>query len=222
MGFAYRIRLGAWLLIGLNLLMAFGSIGVFLRMAPAIEIIIERNDRSLRACEAMLVSLAMPEVSGSDGADLPFQVFEKALADARENVTEPYESEAIAEISRFFQPAFQKDDDSLKQTLSAILRLSDINRAAMVRADQKAKQLGTAGAWGIVFMAIAVFLCGLIFVRSMVRGVIQSLLEITAVMAAFRSGDTLRRCTHRPAAFPREMQVLFSHINALLDRKSGR
>jgi len=41
------ITLGLWLLIGLNMLMAFGSIGIFLRMAPAIELINFRNARSL-------------------------------------------------------------------------------------------------------------------------------------------------------------------------------
>ena len=36
MRLAQSVRLGAWLLIGLNLLMALGAIGILMRMAPAI------------------------------------------------------------------------------------------------------------------------------------------------------------------------------------------
>ena len=49
MRLAQAVRVGAWILVGLNLLMAVGAIGIFNRMAPAIAVIIERNERSINA-----------------------------------------------------------------------------------------------------------------------------------------------------------------------------
>ena len=65
MRLAQAVRVGAWVLMGLNLLMAVGAIALFNRMAPAIAVIIERNERSIGACVDMLASLAG---TGSDAA----------------------------------------------------------------------------------------------------------------------------------------------------------
>ena len=46
---AQSMKFGAWVMIGMNLLMAFGAIWVFTRMAPAIREILSRNARSLYA-----------------------------------------------------------------------------------------------------------------------------------------------------------------------------
>jgi len=43
MKLAQSVKIGAWLLIVLNLLMAFGSIWKIMRMAPAIKVIIAQN-----------------------------------------------------------------------------------------------------------------------------------------------------------------------------------
>ena len=59
MRLAQAVRVGAWFLVGINLLMAVGTIAIFSRMAPAIAIIIERNDRTLEACEDMLAIMAV-------------------------------------------------------------------------------------------------------------------------------------------------------------------
>ena len=58
MRLAQAVRVGAWILVGLNLLMAVGAIGIFNRMAPAIAVIIERNERSINACVDMLAIMA--------------------------------------------------------------------------------------------------------------------------------------------------------------------
>ena len=52
------IKFGAWIMISLNLLVAFCAIWMFSRMAPAIQEILSRNARSLYACEQMLGFLA--------------------------------------------------------------------------------------------------------------------------------------------------------------------
>jgi hypothetical protein len=100
--FAQSVKLGAWFLISLNLMMAFGSIWVFMRMAPAIEIIIEQNERSLEACEEMLSILVLVNPSSKDTAQLESR-FLNALNRADKNITEkeePIAIDAILKIKR--------------------------------------------------------------------------------------------------------------------------
>jgi hypothetical protein len=52
-------RYSLWVIICLNVLMALGSIWIFMRMSPAISLIIERNEHSLQASEDMLTSVAV-------------------------------------------------------------------------------------------------------------------------------------------------------------------
>ncbi|MDO5565085.1 MAG: hypothetical protein Q4G59_00410, partial [Planctomycetia bacterium] len=60
MKLTHSVKVGIWCLVGLNLLMAFISIWVFVRMAPAIEQIINRNTKSIDAGQNMFSCLAEP------------------------------------------------------------------------------------------------------------------------------------------------------------------
>ena len=114
MKIAPSVRLGAWLLIGFNLLMALGSIWIFMRMAPAIEIIIERNERSLEACEEMMASLAM--ISRNTRTDAMLKAtFENALKRAQNNITEKEEPAVLATIQADFADAFLGDRTALQK-----------------------------------------------------------------------------------------------------------
>jgi hypothetical protein len=215
MRLAQSVRLGAWLLMGLTLLMALGAIGVFQRMAPAITVIIGRNDHSIQACEEMFVSLV--PVGGNPALDEVSQArFTAAFERAKNNVTEPDEPAALKVIGQSSTAAFLGDPDARRQTVAGILQLCSINREAMILADRRAQQLGEAGAWGIVFMAICVLLVGMVFIRRLERCVIHPLEEIHAVMTAQRSGETRRRCTG--VDLPRDVQVMFDDINEMLDQ----
>lgn len=208
------VRLGAWILIGLNLLMSFGAIWIFMRMAPAIEIIIAQNQVSLQACEHMLAAVAMQD--GEDpAAPQHLDSFTKALDTALNNITEPDEPGVLGDIRRSYAAAFAGNGVARRQTVAAILRLGEINRAAMIKADGKARQLGYAGAWGVVFMASGVFLTGLLFLRSLKKNLVDPLEEIDAVVGAFRHGDTLRRCTTKDGS--RNIKQVFGNVNELLD-----
>ena len=101
--------------------------------------------------------------------------------------------------------------------MAAIRRFGAINREAMFRADHAARRLGHAGAWGVVFMAISVFLVGVIFIRNLTRRVAKPLEEIHTVIAAQRRGETMRRCSG--ADLPQEMKIIFSGINEILDQR---
>lgn len=218
MKLAQSVRLGAWFLILLNLMMAFGSIWIFMRMAPAIEIIIEQNELSLYACEEMLSDLALADSSYKDVTRLEIE-FLKALDRAKNNITEKDEPIAIENISRNYAKAFQGSFKSREKTVSAILHLAEINREAMITADRKAQQFGNAGAWGIVFMASAVFMVGILFMRGVKRSLVRPLEEIHSVIKAVRAGDTMRRCTGVDA--PRDIRSVFGGINDILDKNTS-
>lgn len=214
MKLAQPVKVGAWILIAMNLLMAFGSIWIFMRMAPAIEVIIAQNEVSLESCEKMLASLSRVTTSDShDGAAIAG--FLKALAKAKNNITEQEEPPVLDTISRHYENAFKGDDFSLNRTIKAIEDLGEINRSAMRRADARAQQLGYAGAWGVVFMATVSFMVGIIFLRSMKKNLTEPMQEIDAVVTAFREGDRMRRCTMRNPS--RSIRNIFGNINELLD-----
>lgn len=218
MKLAQSVRLGAWFLIALNLVMAFGSIWVFMRMAPAIEIIIEQNERSLHACEEMLSNLALVDQSAKNVDQLQSE-FLKALQRAKNNITEKEEPIAIESISQNYIQAFAGDLESKKRTVTAIQQLSQINRSAMVTADRKARQFGNAGAWGIVFMASAVFMVGMLFMKGMKRSLIKPLEEIHSVIQAVKTGDKMRRCTGPDA--PQDIRNIFGGLNDILDQNTS-
>jgi uncharacterized protein YhhL (DUF1145 family) len=213
MKFARSVKLGAWLLIVLNLLMAFGSIWIFMRMAPAIKVIIAQNEVSLESCEDMLATLAKAKPSATDGSEI--EAFRLALTNAQNNITEKEEPATINMISRNYQDAFAGDASARDRTIRAIVDLGTINRDAMRRADVKAQQLGYAGAWGVVFMATFSFMIGMIFLRSLKKNVMEPMHEIDTVVTAFRAGERMRRCSLKHQS--RSTRKILNNVNELLD-----
>lgn len=215
MRLARAVRVGSWVLIGLNLLMAVGAIGVFSRMGPAIASIIERNERTIKACVDMLAIMA------DTGAEIAFseeerQQFLEAFQRARINVTEPQEPEILDRMEGMLPETFQGDPVVRKAMVAETLHLARINREAIYTADHKAKQLGRAGAWGVVFMALTIFLAGVIYVHSLTARVVKPLEEIHTVIIAHRNGETMRRCTG--ADLPQDVVAVFTGINEVLDQ----
>lgn len=211
------IRMGSWGLILLNLIMAMGAVWIFMRMTPAIQRIIERNEHSLEACEEMLASLTLHDhVVGADGSELVAR-FESALHRAENNITEREEPEALQAIRGAYAGAFSDDPIAGKQTVSAILQLGRINRQAMIDADLRAQHFGRAGAWSIVFMAVSVFLVGMIFNRYLRDAVVAPLDEIERVILAHERGDALQRCFGNAAT--QEIKRICNGLNNLLDHK---
>lgn len=219
MRLAHATRIGAWLLICLNLLMAMGSIWIFMRMSPAIRLIIEQNEHSLQACEEMLASLAM--MSDNDARNKKLRKsFEEALLRARNNITEQEEPEAIDLIQAQSAYVFQGDLQAKEQTVAAIVLLGKINREAMIKEDLRARQFGQAGAWGVVFMATSVFFAGMIFKRNLSLNVVKPIEEIHAVISAYRNGDAMRRCSG--ADLPADFISVFHGINEILDKSQSQ
>lgn len=202
---------GAWVLIALNLALALGAIALLVRMSPAIADIIERNDRSLAAGEQMLAAVARgmdPEARAA---------FESALTTAEGNITEPEERVVLHRL-RELQPALPASGIEMRdEAVATVLQLNAINRQAMREADLDAQQLGTAGAWGVVFMGLLSFIAGLLFIRRLDEYLLLPLQELVEVIAASRSGDQFRRC---PAAEARgDFQMIYAEVNGLLDER---
>ncbi len=216
MKLAHSVKVGAWLLIALNLLMAFSSIWIFMRMAPAIEVIISQNEVSLEASEEMLAALLQVKTSDSRPVEST-ESFRNALTRAKNNITEKEEPAVIDKITRYYEGAFKGNNIALKETVRAIVELGVINRDAMRRADAKARQLGYAGAWGVVFMATVIFMVGMIFIRSMKKNILEPMQEIDAVINAFREGNMMRRCSMKSP--PKSIRHIFGNINDLLDMR---
>ncbi len=212
---AHAVHIGVWVMMGFNLMMALASIWIFMRMAPAIEVIIDRNERSLEACEEMLASLARmgPDRTANHAQERFFMV---ALKRAENNITETQEPVPLQSIDAEFQRAFAGDTSARQKIISAITQLAKMNREAMIKADVHARQVGNSGAWAIVFMAVTVFLAGMLFKRSLENHLVRPLGEIEAVISAHQSGDLMRRCTG--ADVSREVQCLFNGLNELLDK----
>lgn len=215
MRLAQAVRIGAWILVGLNLLMAIGTLTILARMAPAIAGIIERNERSLQACEDMLALLAETGRGGTFTGDQQRR-FADALGRARGNVTEPGEPEPLGVIDSAKGALFAGSAAMREKTIDSILLLARINRDAVIIADHRAQQLGRTGSWGVAFMAMSVFLAGVIFIRSLTRRVVQPLEEIHRVIIAHRNGDSMRRCTG--AELSQDVKAVYTGINEILDQ----
>lgn len=214
MRLAKGIIWGAWFLVGINLLMAFGAIGIFTRMSPAIATILKRNGDSLKACEKMLASIAL----SSQGESLPQSQkdFRLALEKAEKNITEVEEPFVLKQIRKAYEKAVSGDWKSIVITVKSIVELGKINRRAMEIADNNAQQLGSAGAWSIVFMSICAFLVGVIFIKHLSQKLLIPLEEIKTVLLVHQDGDINRRCVGQNLS--PDVEVIYMKLNKLLDQ----
>ncbi|MDO5581107.1 MAG: hypothetical protein Q4G69_08210 [Planctomycetia bacterium] len=214
MKLTHSFKVGIWCLIGLNLLMAFVSIWVFVRMAPAIERIISRNTKSIDGGEAMLVCLSELADDGAD-RDVQKKKFELALQSVRGNITEKHENEAIDVISANYLGAIAGNSDELQKTIVGIMKLNEVNREAVQQADRAASRLGIGGAWAVVIMASFVFLAGILYAKFLTRSLVDPLEELYSVAESRKGGDSFRRCCGPD--LPDEITEIYHFVNGMMD-----
>ncbi|MBN2191657.1 MAG: hypothetical protein JW751_02480 [Polyangiaceae bacterium] len=205
-------------LVLVNLLLAFGSIGLFVRMGPAIERILQENVYSITATEEILGELA---AAGS--APLPDDARARvgqALQRAQRNVTEDAERPVLDTLERRLPAALAGDRASREVVIADLQRLIRINRDAMGRVDEEARRLGSAGAWAAVLLGFLSFLLSLLVVVRLQRSFVRPLLELSEVMDRVHRGDRWRRCHARAA--PREVLRVMEAVNRLLDERVQR
>lgn len=201
-------------LVVLNVALAFGAIGLFMRIAPAVEQILRDNVVSMEAAESMLRVLAQGHTEpGSRGAES----FGRALSIARNNVTVAGEREVIQEIERLSPRALEGDSIARHQLIAELGKLGKLNHAAMRELDQRAHRLARAGAWAAVFVAVLALAINVIVIRTLERRVIVPLRELTQVLDAARQGDAYRRCVATEG--PPDLRRALMQVNELLDER---
>ncbi|MCL4795979.1 MAG: hypothetical protein KJZ84_15570 [Bryobacteraceae bacterium] len=202
------------LLASLNLLLAFGAIGLFARMGPAIERILEENVLSIDAAEEILAEFAAAP------AELPPEAQKRvseALERARANITEAEEIPLLNQIQTHLPAAGAGDSAARAAVLDGLRRLIAANRQAMTKVDFEARRLGTAGAWAAVFIGGSTFGLSLVVIVLLRRRILEPVLEIHSVLNAARRGDRFRRCRSVAAAV--EVRQATEALNALLDER---
>ncbi len=205
---------GVLAFLTLDLLLVFAATGLFVRMGPAIERILTRNDATIAAAEDVLETLAR---AGSAGlAEAQRARVHAALARAHANVTEPGETEVLDGIDRVVAVALDGDKAARTVLLDRVRELIAINRTAMRQADLDAQRLGTAGAWAASFVGLATVAFGLFLTRTLDRRVVRPIAEIGETLRAAREGNRFRRCSTRGAAH--ELRSAMESVNHILDR----
>ena len=194
----------------LNLVLAFGAIGLLARMGPAIERISERNVTSIVAAIELLEVLAQ---TGEGQPPVEHARLQASLRTAGRSVTEPGEQvilDAIAtDISKLAAGAPRAE---LVQKIHA---LAHMNVAAMTRADAEARRLGWAGGWAAALIGFLSLLLSLGMLSRLRRRVVDPLEELDQVFAAAKQGDFQRRC--RTHSAPTEVQTVMRDLNDLMD-----
>jgi hypothetical protein len=160
----------------LNLVLVFASIGLFVRMGPAVETILLRNDATIAAAEELLEAIARNPSAVVPEADRNRVAL--ALERISNNVTEDDEPTAIDAIKEDLGPALEGDAIARRALIDGLRRLIGINRQAMLRADREAQRLGEAGAWTAVFVAIVSLGLCLTIGRRLGSRVVRPLLEL--------------------------------------------
>ena len=198
-----------------NLVLAFGAIGLFTRMSPAIEGILRENGYSIVAAENIVA-----EFADSGAAPLTIDARSRvtlALEDAKRNVTESEERPVLARLERSLSDAADGDAAERRNVVAAAMKLIAINRLAMENVDREAQRLGDGGAWGAVFIGFLSFLLGALLVVRLQRRFVDPLLDVFEVLQGTRDGDRFRRC--RAADAPHEVVRLAESVNRLLDER---
>ena len=111
----------------LVLVVVFAAIGLFVRMGPAIEGILLRNDTTLAAAEDVLIVLAGAGADAVEGE--PRERLMAALQRARENVTEPGEDSVLANVDAHVAGALDGDSEDRRALLVGLQELIALNRA---------------------------------------------------------------------------------------------
>ncbi|MCA9513783.1 MAG: hypothetical protein KC635_02465 [Myxococcales bacterium] len=207
--------LGALIIAGL--LLSFGSIGLFMRMGPAIERIRRDNVVTMDAARQILAVFAA--TCGEDLTSDEREKIETALARASTNLTVDDEEALVQAVTDAVSRAMTGDRGALREVARTADDLAQANSDAMWEADGDAQRLGEAGAWTAALGGLALVLLGVYALGRMRRRVIAPLAELERVLDAVRRGDEHARC--KPIRGAVELEGAMKNANALIDRLYG-
>lgn len=210
-----ELELAGLALVAIQVLTSFATIGLLVRMSPAVEQDLDENIETVGAVQEMFSALVLRE---GDRADAQAR-FANGLQRARVNVTEPEEEPFLDVLDRLEDPALQGDPRALWQVVNALDGLSEVNHNSITRIDVTAKRLGYGGAWAAAVLGVMSFAVGVIVSRRLVLRVEGPLAEVDATLAAARRGDGHRRCAIMQA--PDEVARIGQEVNDLLDQREA-
>jgi hypothetical protein len=213
-----EIRTGIGVLVGVQLVVTFGVMGLLTRMAPAVEKVIDENVTSITAVEQMYASLAARDC-GLSLAEAEAR-FDEGLAAARASAYLPGEAQLVDQIDKTWRTGLAGECDARLRTGALLSELADINRGEMEKADEQAKQLGGAGAWAATLLGLFSFAAGVALIRAYTRRFAEPMAEVEAVLAAVHRGDPYRRARRLDA--PQEYGTIAMRLNQMLDRRLAR
>jgi hypothetical protein len=205
------VSLGTGLITAICVVLAFGIIGLFSRMTPAVEAILKNNVGSQAAAFDILEVVS----HRSAGAPLDAARLREAIARARANLTVEGESEAVAALEEALGAAAAGDAEAVRRLVEAARRLWDLNMTAMREADAGAVRLGAAGAWTAVFGGILVIVVALASWARLKQRVVEPLEDIARVLHGVRGQHPNLRCLRSGGAA--DIDQVRGHLNDLLD-----
>ncbi len=215
-----EIRLGVGTLLLVQVLMMFAAVGLLARMTPAIDRILEDNERSIHAVERMLIVLAEPPTNENGRMADREQRFGHALEDALSNITDDREIPVLATIEDQRAAGLAGDPAALAELRSELGMLGDINRDAMHDSNLRAKRLGTAGAWVLALLGLVGLGLSMAVMRRFQAKLIRPVYELGAVLEACSDGDRHRR--FNPAEASSEFREVAQVVNSLVGEHFGR
>lgn len=206
--FSKRIYFSFILLLLCSTIISIAGIAGFQRLAPSINTINDRNTQSLYYAEQMLTNIASRK---------NIVKFEEFLNKSKENITEKNEKEAVENIEKAYKSAFKGDFKAEEYTIENVVKLTEVNRNAMIEAGIRAEKLKNVGIWVIIFPTIFVWSIGLALLKNLEKTLIKPLGDLKNAVAEYKKGNKMRRCpkfSHESA-----FQSLYNDINSILDSK---
>lgn len=244
MSLRLRLLLGYGYLVGLLLLVAGSATLGFLHLSAGIDVVLEENFRSIQASMEMLEALERQDSETLAGLlegvprDEELAVHERTFVDAlriaQANVTEEDENEVLGRIRDAFE-SYRRSRDvllaappdrplaeynravfpSFTAVKSGVLRLLEINQAAMVRAERQARSAAVQnGAW-LGFLVLLALLSLILLSRVLQRQVLSRLNELREGIEAIAAGHGGRRLRETGND---ELTLIARRTNELLDR----
>lgn len=238
-----RLVLGYAYLVALLLVAAGSAMIGFFNLSAGIDTILKDNVRSIQASTRMLAALerqdsaSLAELLGGTSRLAEMQKFERdfdqALVDAEENITEPEETQILSNVRKLYDvyrslraTAMRADPGrplggygekvlpAFNAVRAEVLRLLDVNHAAMVRADGRAKEDALRNGLALGLLVAVALLTSALLSRGMQRQILQRLDELKGSMEAIVARDPDRRLNPRGED---ELADIARHFNALLD-----
>lgn len=206
--FSKRIYFSFILLLLCSTIISIAGISGFQRLAPAINSINDRNTQSLYYAEQMLMNIA----SRKD-----INKFEEFLNKSKENITETNEKDAVENIEKSYKAAFKGNFRAEEYTIENVVKLTEVNRNAMIQAGVSAEKLKNVGIWIIIFPTILAWSIGLALLKNLEKTFIKPLEDLRSAIAEYKKGNRMRRCPK--FSQEAEFQSLYTDINSILDSK---